>query len=193
MPGINDARAVNLDDIVSLKEFFSQELEGLRKIIDERDRLYSTQFKASETAVNAALMAQQQAVKDAFLAAEKAIAKSERSQEEYNTRSDEYRAQLNSQTQTLMPRSETLSLFKAVDEKFLFVQTAIEQRLEGQRISNEKVFDGFTSDLKSLRESRAQELGSTSQQTTNTGMIIVSIGFVLQLIMMALLIALHFY
>src|ERR1035437_4632366 len=179
MAGIEKSRAGNISDIVSLKEFFAHELEGLRHIIDERDRLYSTQFKASETAVNAALMAQQQAVKDAFLAAEKAIAKSERSQEEYNNRSEEYRSQLNAHTQTLMPRAETLGLFLSVSDKFVFVQTAIESKLDTQGLSNEKVFDGFRAELKSLRESRDVGAGRASEHSVNALFTISIINIIL--------------
>lgn len=108
-------------DSVTLKEYFKVELDALRTSVDDRDRLYSSQFKASEIAVNAALAAQEKAVAAAFLASEKAIVKAEDAQKDYNQRSNEFRGQLDDQAKTLMPRVETMGLFKAIDERITII------------------------------------------------------------------------
>jgi hypothetical protein len=71
--------------------------------------------------VNAALAAQEKAVTAAFLASEKAIVKAEIAQKDYNDRSNEFRGQLDDQAKTLMARTETLTMFKSVDEKIVSV------------------------------------------------------------------------
>src|ERR1700722_3073367 len=79
----------------SLNDWFKVSIrEYLVSIIEERDRLYDMRFKASETAVNAALAAQEKAVTAAFTASEKAIVKAEDAQKDYNNRSNEFRGQL---------------------------------------------------------------------------------------------------
>lgn len=130
-------------------------------ILSERDRQYDTRFRASEIAVNAALAAQEKAVAAAFLASEKAIVKAEDAQKDYNVRSNEFRGQLDDQAKTLMPRTETLGLFKNIDDKLVAVQKSFEDKLEAIRVSNEKVFDSTTKEIAGLRESRSEISGKT--------------------------------
>ncbi len=123
----------NLNELlkVSIREF-------LVSIIEERDRLYDMRFKASETAVNAALAAQEKAVTAAFLASEKAIVKAEDAQRDYNIRSNEFRGQLDDQAKTLMPRLEAATLFKSYEDK-----------LEATKIAFDKAIDAIITDTKS--------------------------------------------
>jgi hypothetical protein len=95
---------------VSIREF-------IERILDERDRLYESRFKAGEVAVAAALSAQEKAVSAAFVASEKAVLKAEEAQKEYNIRSNEFRGQLDDQAKTLMPRLESSALLRALEEK----------------------------------------------------------------------------
>jgi hypothetical protein len=127
--------------------------EYLVSIIEERDRLYDTRFKASEVAVNAALAAQEKAVTAAFLASEKAIVKAEDAQRDYNIRSNEFRGQLDDQAKTLMPRQEANTLFRSYEEK-----------LENTKISFEKTLDSVIADVKSLQNSRSEIGGAASQR-----------------------------
>lgn len=152
------------DDAISLREHFEAEIATLRLLIDERDRLYTAQFKASEVAVAAALLAQKESVSNAFLASEKAIVKAEDAQKDYNIRSNEFRGQLDDQAKTLMPRLETLSLFKSVDDKINNLQKNFEDKLEAQRLSNEKLFDAGAKEIAGLRESRSEGAGKGSQE-----------------------------
>lgn len=177
--------SMNQQDRVSLKDYLETKLESLFKaikdLIDERDRLYDTRFKASEVAVNAALAAQEKAVNAAFLASEKAIVKAEDAQREYNIRSNEFRGQLDDQAKTLMPRPETVGLFKAVEDKFVFVQQNFESKLEAQRVSNEKVFDSVTKEIASLRESRSEGAGKGMGYQNFWGILLAVVGVLLAL------------
>jgi hypothetical protein len=157
---------------VSIRDYFLA-------LMEERDRLYDTrfkasetamnaQFKASETAVNAALAAQEKAVAAAFLASEKAIVKAEDAQRDYNIRSNEFRGQLDDQAKTLMPRMEASTLFKSYEEKL----------------------DRLTDDIKSLRDFRmassgAQIRGSEVNQTSQwlIGVAIVVVLALIQIIL----------
>jgi hypothetical protein len=127
------------------------ELASLRQLVDERDRLYGSQFAGSRTAVDAALTAQKEQVAAAFLASEKAIVKAEDAQREYNVRSNEFRGQLDDQAKTLMPRPESAALFRAADEKLAFIQQSFESKLEQQRLALDKNNDTFLKALGDLR------------------------------------------
>jgi hypothetical protein len=140
--------------------------EFLERVMDERDRLYDTRFKAAETAVAAALAAQEKAVGAAlaaqekqtassFLASEKAIVKAEDAQREYNVRSNEFRGQLDDQAKTLMPRPEATTMFKALEDKTYGVKGELDRRLDAQSVDSEKKFDGIAKELAGLRESRS--------------------------------------
>ena len=158
------------------------EIAALYRLIDERDRQYSAAFKAAETAVNAALAAQQQAVKDAFLASEKAIVKAEDAQRDYNVRSNEFRGQLDDQAKTLMPRSESAALFHAIDEKLGLMQSATDLKIENLR-----------KDIASLRESRSEGTGRASQQAVYISMAIAGVGFVIGLLSIGVSIAVRVF
>jgi hypothetical protein len=143
---VRDVNTLNEQMKVTIREY-------LVSIIEERDRLYDTRFKAAETAVSAALAAQEKSVTAAFSASEKAIVKAEDAQRDYNQRSNEFRGQLDDQAKTLMPRLEASTLFKSFEEK-----------LEGTKVSFEKSLDAIVSDIKSLRESRSASSATTTQR-----------------------------
>lgn len=111
----------------SLRELTSQ-LDGLReltdarfqaaaRLLDERDRLYLEKFRASEIAVSAAIAASDKQTAASFASSEKAIGKAEQAQSDYNVRSNEFRGQLDDQAKTLMPRTESQTLFKSYEDK----------------------------------------------------------------------------
>ena len=130
-PSLRELTA-QLDD---LKELLLAKHEALILVMNERDRLYDVRFRAAEAAVSAALAAQEKSTNAAFAASEKAIVKAEDAQREYNIRSNEFRGQLDDQAKTLMPRPETLNMFKSVDEKVLMLGKEVaglrESRSEG--------------------------------------------------------------
>jgi hypothetical protein len=170
-------RDIHLSDMlkVSIREY-------LVSIIEERDRLYDTRFKAAEVAVSAALAAQEKSVTAAFTASEKAIVKAEDAQKDYNNRSNEFRGQLDDQAKTLMPRNESQTLFRAYDEK-----------LESNKVAFEKSIDALIEDIKSLRESRSATAGASLQRTevhqTNQWVIGLVIGAILAVVQIALRLA----
>lgn len=159
-------------DIISLREYFDVKFSALSVIIDERDRQYGNQFKASETAVAAALAAAKEAVAAAFVAAEKAVLKAEEAQKDYNIRSNEFRGQLDDQAKTLMPRTESTLAFhgldakveqasKTQDSKIAVLQLAMEGKIEAMRLTNEKTLDATKAEIAGLREYRASTQGTT--------------------------------
>lgn len=83
------------------------EFIGFRQLMDERDRRYDDRFRSQETAVAAALAAQEKLTNSAFAASKEAILKAEASQTGVNERSNEFRGQLADQAATLMPRKES--------------------------------------------------------------------------------------
>ena len=108
---------------VNLREFFTLWLENIDRFMDERDRRYETRFEGQEKAVAAALAAADKQVTTAFSASEKAVAKAEDAQKDYNQRSNEFRGQLDDQAKTLMPRSEALVRFEAVESRVSALET----------------------------------------------------------------------
>ena len=143
-PNLRELTA-QLDDI---KELMQVKHDALVQVVDERDRLYDVRFRAAEEAVGAALAAQEKGTNAAFAASEKAIVKAEDAQREYNIRSNEFRGQLDDQAKTLMPRPETISLFKNMDDKLSNVRNEMNSR-----------DDGALKDIISLRESRSESSG----------------------------------
>jgi len=172
-----------LAEIEATKREAAAEAAHLRQVMDERDRLYSTQFKTSETAVLTAMTAAEKAVNAAFLASEKAIVKAEDAQREYNIRSNEFRGQLDDQAKTLMPRPETMTIVKGLEDKIAVMQTNFDNRMEAQRVSNEKVFENFTKEIAGLRESRSglqgQGAGQQAAVTDQRANIATIVGLVL--------------
>jgi len=150
--------------------------EFVERIIEERDRLYDTRFRASEIAVNAALAAQEKAVSAAFLASEKAIIKAEEAQKDYNVRSNEFRGQLDDQAKTLMPRFEAVSTFTAQADKLEAMRMFFESRLETQRMSFEKTMDNLNKEIASLRESRSEGVGGKDNHRIMFSYLIALVG-----------------
>jgi len=150
-------------------------LARLESIIDERDKLYASRFEASQTAVSAALTAQKELVAAAFLASEKAITKAEEAQREYNVRSNEFRGQLDDQAKQLMPRSETVTMIRSVEDK---VRAASDDR--------EKKFDAVTKEIAFLREQRmalvAERATSHDRRESTRGFLAIGISTLMALI-----------
>ncbi len=148
-------------DTIRLREFYE-------RVIDERDRQYDQRFRAAEIALSAALSAQEKAVAAAFLASEKAIIKAEEAQKDYNIRSNEFRGQLDDQAKTLMPRPETVALFKAMDEKLLIAQNNYENRLEGVKAAIEKSNDDSIKALAEVRLAMTHLLSTDAYEARHT-------------------------
>jgi uncharacterized phage infection (PIP) family protein YhgE len=100
-----------------IRESIKEGMEKLSIRADERDKRYEERFKASETSVTAALVAQKEAVNTAFVTSERAIAKAETAQTAYNERSNEFRQALDDQAKLQLSRTEASQIFKAQDDK----------------------------------------------------------------------------
>jgi len=168
------------DITVSQREF-------LERIMDERDRLYDMRFKAAETAVNTALAAQEKAVNAAlaaqekqtassFMASEKAIVKAEDAQREYNVRSNEFRGQLDDQAKTLMPRPESLTMFRATEDKLASAKGELERTIEGVRAAVDKNADATAKEIAGLRESRSLGNGKSEGSNQMWGYVVGAVG-----------------
>jgi hypothetical protein len=166
-----------------------EKLARLKEVMDERDRLYSTQFKSAETAVSAALAAQEKATSAAFAASEKAVLKAENAQADYNTRSNEFRGQLDDQAKTLMPRLEVNTMMRAMEEK-----------LETIKAGSSKDIDILRQDIRSLRESRSEAGGKDiareavhQQSNWSTGiLVVIFLSLISSAISIAAAIAYHY-
>jgi len=154
---------------ISIREF-------LERLIEERDRLYDTRFRAGEVAVNAALAAQEKAVTAAFSASEKAIIKAEDAQREYNVRSNEFRGQLDDQAKLLMSRTEAMSMFGATSDKIETMRVFFESKFETQRLALEKMVDALKEEVASLRESRSEISGNRTSQREMLSYVIAIAG-----------------
>jgi hypothetical protein len=146
---------------------YQERYRALEALVNERDRQYDARFKAQEVAVSAALAASEKAVNAAFSASEKAVLKAEQAQKEYNERSNEFRGQLDDQAKTLMPRPETLQMFKSLEEKLASAQNVLEGKvdsvrmtakteLDAARTSFNKAMDMTAAEIISLREFRSE-------------------------------------
>lgn len=110
------------------------EVDSLRRIMDERDRLYAERDTSRRTAVDAALTAAKEQTASSFAASKEAIIKAEQAQHDYNMRSNEFRGQLDDQAKRLISRAEVDALIKNFDEKL--VRLEMETRVNREAIGN---------------------------------------------------------
>jgi len=106
--------AVSLID--DLKAMVIEKDRSIRELMEERDHRYEDRFKGQETAVAAALAAQEKFNSAVSAASKEAILKAEASQIGVNERSNEFRGQLADQAATLMPRREAETSMLALRE-----------------------------------------------------------------------------
>jgi hypothetical protein len=155
----------------------------LERIIDEHDRLYDSRFRASEIAVQAALLAQKEAVANAFLASEKAIIKAEEAQLQYNQRSNEFRGQLDDQAKLLMSRAESLGLFRSSDDKIETMRLFFDSKLESQRLAFEKSISELSDEVGKLREFQSNILGRITMLGSALGFAVIVISIAVSVIL----------
>jgi hypothetical protein len=117
----------------SLREITSQ-LDGLKELMDERDRRYEERFKAMDEKTGLALTS-----------SEKAVTKAETATEKRFDSVNEFRDTLRDQAALLMPRPETQALFKAYEEKIENIKTTFQKSL-----------DDHKGDINNLQQSRSE-------------------------------------
>src|SRR6185369_9527266 len=101
--------------------------EYVETILNEHDKRNNQRFSGAELAVKDALASQEKATSAAFMASEKAIVKAEDAQRAYNVVHNDLSRKMDEQYKEMMPRPETLGLFKAVDGKFESQQKQIDE------------------------------------------------------------------
>lgn len=100
----------------SLREVVA-ELDGLRKLMDERDKWYGERDKDRQTAVDKALAAADKQTVAAFLAAKEAVFKAEEGQKSYNATHNDIARKMDEQNKATMPRTEIDARFQGQEEK----------------------------------------------------------------------------
>jgi hypothetical protein len=163
--------------------------EYLERIMDERDRRYEDKFRAQDTAVAAALSAQEKLTQAAFVASKEAIGKAETAQLAYNERSNEFRQSLDDQAKrvdtTMMSRNEATGKFQALDtrieahtrenvDKFESFSIAVGEKIGNLSSATEERLRAFEKDIRELRENQALGAGRDkatvgNQAQTNWG------------------------
>jgi chromosome segregation ATPase len=172
--------------VLKLEERQENQHDQVTQLIEERTRLFQARFEALHERFSGAMNARQQTVDQAFAASERAIAKAETAQKEYNERSNEFRGQLDDQAQTLMPRTETAGLFKALEEKIAAVQHTAEQKIDTRQSAVDKQLDEIKADIRILRESRSQTEGKSAGFSASGALLATAIGFGLTLMGLAI-------
>lgn len=112
-------------EVQGLRAFFEARLNGMRELLDERDRLYRERDDSRRVAVDAALSAQKEQTKASFEASEKAIVKAEEAQKAYNASHNDLARKMDEQNKATMPRTETESRFLGLQEKVDEVRNAM--------------------------------------------------------------------
>ena len=147
-----------LDAYIAHNEALRAESE---KVQVERDRVYTTQFKSADTAVSAALAAQEKSVNAAFAAAEKAGEKLEVSQTSYNAFHNDLARKMDAQYERMIPRSEAFEKFEGL----------------GKEIQNLR--DSVGKDIQNLRESRSAVSGKSEGAGAAWAMVIAIAGLLI--------------
>jgi hypothetical protein len=163
--------------------YYLLQVKSIESNVNEHDRLYDSRFKAAEVAVAAALAAQEKAVNIAFLASEKAVLKAEMAQKEYNERSNEFRGQLDDQAKTLMARTESLSMFKSVEDKIAahIATSRIEQ--DSVKAAFDRQVDNLQDEIVALREARSTYVGRDLATESSRGQRNWMIGLIIAIML----------
>jgi hypothetical protein len=110
------------------------EVDSLRRIMDERVRLYAERDISRRTAVDAALTAAKEQTASSFAASKEAIIKAEQAQHDYNVRSNEFRGQLDDQAKLFISRVEVGTITKNIEEKLARLE--MDTRVNREAIGN---------------------------------------------------------
>lgn len=118
-------------ELDGLREVLLAKLEAAKEIFNERDKLYKERDESRRTMVDAALVAQKEQTKASFEASEKAIVKAEEAQKSYNQSHNDLVRKMDEQNKATMPRTETESRFRTLEEKINELRTG-EARVIGR-------------------------------------------------------------
>jgi len=147
----------------SLRELCA-DLDGFKRLMDERDKRYEQSFTQSKESVASALAAAKEQTSASFNASEKAIAKAESSQLQYNATHNDLTRKMDAQYKEMLPRLESEGKFNAIAEKIEDVKR----------------------ELNALRDFRSETVGQRVQQTSDKGqsnwVIGIAIGLILAVV-----------
>lgn len=146
----------------------------IQKAIGNLKELHEVKIHAVEAKFDAALVAMDKATASAFASSEKAIMKSEDAQKELNIKNNEFRGQLRDQSEMLMPRTESLSNLKNVNDRLDEVKEQTEIKLELIR-----------KEIQVLREFRSEGGGKSAGVALSWGILIAALGIIGTLISIA--------
>lgn len=93
------------------------ELDGLRTLMEERNKWYGERDKDRQLAVDKALTAAKEATASAFTASKEAIVKAEESQKAYNASHNDLLKKLDMWQRDTLPRPEADLRFKSGEQK----------------------------------------------------------------------------
>ena len=136
-------------ELDGLRDVLRVQLERIDEKIDERDRRYGESFTASKDAVKAALDAQKELTAAAFAASREAINKAEITSTANDAKNNEFRGQLRDQAATFPTRLEMEGQVSSVAS-----------RVEEMKKDQERYRENQATEIRSLRESRSQSLGT---------------------------------
>ncbi len=119
-----------VESITASNEAEFKAAENYRSMIQ---KMVEDRFSSNQIAVKTAFIAQEKLFSVQTASADKAIAKAEQAQKEYNERSNEFRGQLDDQAKTLMPRPETLGMFRMFEEKLAAMKTSTDLQIANLR------------------------------------------------------------
>jgi len=106
-------------ELDGMRQLLLAKLSAIESVIDERDRMYKERDDARRTAVDAAFAAQKEAINTAMAAADRAVSKAELATEKRFESVNEFRATLDNQQRTLIPRAEVDVLMRGSSEKII--------------------------------------------------------------------------
>ena len=153
----------------------------IRERIESNEELFAAKLAAHDELSEAKLTAMGEVISANMRAAERAAQKAEEAQHEYNTRSNEFRAQLKDQADMLMPRAETLSLFKSTDDKMAAAIAVADDKLREFRRTYEERHEILRQQVEALRTFQSS-VGAKDEGSTKTWLLVTSVvGFALTL------------
>jgi hypothetical protein len=106
-------------------EVLAARLDAYENLAAERDRWYAERDKDRQSQVEKALTAAKEQTASSFAASKEAILKAEEAQRAYNTSHNDLARKMDEQGKATMPRTETESRFRTLEEKVNEVRTGV--------------------------------------------------------------------
>jgi hypothetical protein len=105
-------------DLDYLRELFTEKVDGLARLVDERDRHLAQRLHDRDNLFNGALKAVEEKTALALASSERAVTKSEIANDKRFDTVNEFRSSLSDQAATMLTRAEANAKFGSYEEKF---------------------------------------------------------------------------